>query len=184
MVAADLPHGPSAGRRLCQEDVWNALSLLMLALGAAGPPQARAGAAVPTAVAAEGAAPRRGKAPRRPKAQVEPVQAESCRKLPAGKRIVKLNLKPDSNVADLVAWISSITCLQLVVPGSLTAADKKVTVFAPEPVTPEEAYRLFLDALDSIGLTVVRSGQFLQVMESGKAKSAPLPFYAGEHQPQ
>ena len=95
-----------------------------------------------------------------------------------------MNLKPDSNVADLVAWISSITCLQLVVPGSITAADKKVTLFAPEPVTPEEAYRLFLDVLDSIGLTAVRSGQFLQIMESSKAKFAPIPVYGWEARPR
>jgi type II secretory pathway component GspD/PulD (secretin) len=166
--------------------LWSTLPLLMLALGAAWPPEAPAGAAVPAGVAADGPAPRRGKgsAPRHSKRQVEAVQPGSCRKLPPGQRIVKLNLKPGSDVADLVAWISSITCLQLVVPGSLTAADKKVTLFAPEPVTPEEAYRLFLDALDSIGLTVVRSGQFLQIMESSKAKSAPIPFYAGEHQPK
>jgi hypothetical protein len=166
--------------------MWNTLAVLLMTLGADWPPQARAGAALPAGVASDGAAPRRGKGspPRHPKRQVEAVQPEACRKLPAGKRIVKLNLKPDTNVADLVAWISSITCLQLVVPGSITAADKKVTVFAPEPVTPEEAYRLFLDALDSIGLTVVRSGQFLQVMESGKAKSAPIPFYGWEYQPK
>ncbi len=167
--------------------MWNSLPVLLLAMGAAGPPSAPVGAAVPAGGAADGGSvARRGKAaaPRHPKRQVEEVQPQSCRKLPAGKRIVKLNLKPDSNVADLVAWISSITCLQLVVPGSLTATDKKVTLFAPEPVTPEEAYRLFLNALDSIGLTVVRSGQFLQVMESGKAKSAPIPFYGWEHQPK
>jgi len=166
--------------------MWNSLPVLVLAMGAAGPPLARVGTAVPAGVAADGSVARRGKAaaPRHPRRQVEEAQPESCRKLPAGKRLVKLNLKPDSNVADLVAWISSITCLQLVVPGSLTATGKKVTLFAPEPVTPEEAYGLFLDALDSIGLTAVRSGRFLQVMESVKAKSAPIPFYGWEPRPE
>jgi hypothetical protein len=39
----------------------------------------------------------------------------SCRKLPPGKRIVKLNLKPETEVIDLIGWISSITCSQFLV---------------------------------------------------------------------
>ncbi|MGB8296507.1 MAG: hypothetical protein WCG85_13855 [Polyangia bacterium] len=32
----------------------------------------------------------------------------SCKKFPHGKPIVKLNLKPETDVIDLVGWISSI----------------------------------------------------------------------------
>jgi general secretion pathway protein D len=104
--------------------------------------------------------------------------AGECRKLPAGKRIVRLNLKPETNVADLVAWISAITCKQFLVPGEL-GTGKTVTVFSPQLLTREEAYRLFLDALDSVGLTVYPSGPFLRVIEAGAAKSSPIPFIAG-----
>ena len=75
----------------------------------------------------------------------------SCKKFPAGKRIVKLNLKPDTELGDLIAWISSITCKQFLLPGTIPANSKKVTVVAPELITPEEAYRLFLGALESVG---------------------------------
>ncbi len=34
----------------------------------------------------------------------------SCKKFPSGKRIVKLNRKPDTELGDLISWISSITC--------------------------------------------------------------------------
>src|SRR5215831_6877016 len=87
--------------------------------------------------------------------------ATSCRKLPPGKRIVKLSVKPDTNVADLVAWISSITCKPFILPGSIPATSKTVTIVSPQLLTPEEAYGLFLDALDSVGLTVYQTGTFL-----------------------
>jgi hypothetical protein len=103
--------------------------------------------------------------------------ASSCHKFPAGKRIVKLNLKPETELVDLIAWISAITCKEFILPGSITSTSKKVTIYAPQLITPEEAYRLFLDALDSVGLTVQPSGRFVQIIETAKAKSAPIPFY-------
>jgi len=101
----------------------------------------------------------------------------SCKKFPSGKRIVKLNLKPDTELGDLIAWISSITCKQFLLPGTIPANSKKVTIVAPELITPEEAYRLFLGALDSVGLTVQPSGKVLRIIETVKAKSAPIPLY-------
>lgn len=98
----------------------------------------------------------------------------SCKKLPAGKRIVRLNLKPDTDVMDLIGWISSITCAQFIV--SVPVQGKKLTIISPELITPEEAYRLFFSALDSVGLTVESTGKFLRVVENAKARFAPLPL--------
>jgi general secretion pathway protein D len=97
-----------------------------------------------------------------------------CRKLPAGKRLVRLNLKPNTDVADLIAWISSVTCRQFVLAGNI-AAGKTVTIVSPQLITPEEAYRLFIDALDSVGLTVYPSGGFLRVIPVEKAKQSAIP---------
>ncbi len=101
----------------------------------------------------------------------------SCKKFPSGKRIVKLNLKPDTELGDLISWISSITCKQFLLPGTIPSNSKKVTIVAPELITPEEAYRLFLGALDSVGLTVQPSGKVLRIIETVKAKSGPIPLY-------
>ena len=101
----------------------------------------------------------------------------TCKKFPAGKRIVKLNLKPDTELGDLIAWISSITCKQFLLPGTIPANSKKVTVVAPELITPEEAYRLFLGALESSGLTVEHSGKFERIVETAKIKTmGGVPF--------
>jgi general secretion pathway protein D len=101
----------------------------------------------------------------------------SCRKFPANKRIVKLNMKPETELGDLISWISSITCRQFLLPGTIPANSKKVTIIAPQLITPEEAYRLFLAALDSVGLTVEPSGKFLRIIETLKAKSSSIPIY-------
>jgi general secretion pathway protein D len=99
----------------------------------------------------------------------------TCTKLPTGRRIVKLNLKPETEIADLVAWISSVTCKQFVL-ADVPASHAKVTIVAPSLITSGEAYRLFLDALDSVGLTVYPSGPFFRIIETGKAKSYPVPI--------
>jgi len=47
----------------------------------------------------------------------------------------------------------------------------------PQPITAAEAYDLFLDALDSVGLTVYSAGRTLRLIETSKVKSAPIPVY-------
>src|SRR5262245_28832520 len=81
---------------------------------------------------------------------------DSCRKLPDNKRL-KLNLKPNTELVDLISWISAITCKQFVVPGTIPSHGKTVTIIAPQLITAAEAYQLFLGALDSVGLTVYAS---------------------------
>jgi general secretion pathway protein D len=101
----------------------------------------------------------------------------SCKKFPPGKRIVKLNMKPETDLGDLISWISSITCKQFVLPGTIPANSKKVTIIAPQLITVEEAYRLFLSALDSVGLTVAPSGKFLRIIETPRAKTSSIQVY-------
>jgi hypothetical protein len=173
---------PHTMKRRERAGVWATVALV---LGATATQAARVLGAVPEPAAAapivqvpvKGPPPTARKRERRDAAIVPP---ESCRKFPAGKRIVKLNLKPDTELADLVAWISSITCKQFILPGNVASTSKKVTIYAPQLITPEEAYRLFLDALDSVGLTVERTGRFLQIIETAKAKSSPIPFYGAD----
>jgi general secretion pathway protein D len=101
----------------------------------------------------------------------------SCRKPASGKRVVQVPLKPDTDVEHLVVWISSITCKAFVWSGDIAASRKRVTVSVPSLVTPKQAFRLFLDALNSVGLTVLPSGNFFQVIETVRAKTKPIPLY-------
>jgi type II secretory pathway component GspD/PulD (secretin) len=113
----------------------------------------------------------------------EETSFNSCRRVPAGQRSIKANLKPDADLSELVAWISALTCRQFIVPASSSAASRKVTLVAPALMTRDEAYGVFLDALDSVGLTVEPAGKALQIIESAKAKSASIPVYGFDGRP-
>jgi len=48
----------------------------------------------------------------------------------------------------------------------------------PDRITPNEAYRLFLGMLDSVGLTVEHSGRFERIVETAKVKTMRgIPVY-------
>jgi general secretion pathway protein D len=54
-----------------------------------------------------------------------------------------------------------------------------VTIVSPTPVTLKQAYQVFLTVLDSMGFTVIKSGQVYQVVQSANAKGSNLPIYFG-----
>src|SRR6185436_9699367 len=104
----------------------------------------------------------------------------SCKKLPSGKAILKMGLKPDTEIGDLIGTMSSITCTPFLIPSTVGIAGKKVTIIAPQALTPAEYYRLFYAALESVGLTVEPSGRFLRIVDTGRARMTKLPYY-GDH---
>lgn len=106
---------------------------------------------------------------------------DTCRRLPPGTRL-KLNLKPNTDLVDLVSWISAITCRRFIVPGTIPSQSRTVTIIAPRTITVGEAYDLFLDALDAVGLTVYSTGGALRVIETSKIKSAPIPVQIDDDQ--
>jgi len=100
-----------------------------------------------------------------------------CKRPPPGKPVVPVPLKPDTDVAHLIRWISSITCQAFVWSTTQALGNRHVTIVAPVAVTANQAFRLFLDAMNSIGLTVQPCGGFFQVIEASRAKSKPIPVY-------
>jgi len=106
----------------------------------------------------------------------------TCQKIPSGKRSVKANLKPEVELPELVAWISSVTCKAFVLPGHLSQG-KKVTFIAQGMMTPQEAYAAFLTALDANGLTVEKGPGFYKIIEASKAKAAAVPVYDFDGRP-
>ena len=101
-----------------------------------------------------------------------------CKK-PPGRRLTRLALKPDAELGDVLAWISALTCKQFLLPGTIPANSKKVTLIVPRPIEINEAYQLFLASLDAVGLTVEPNGAFLRIIETSKAKSSLVPLYLG-----
>jgi general secretion pathway protein D len=98
-----------------------------------------------------------------------------CKRVPSGKRILKFSFKPETEITDLIGWISAISCTQFLIGGT-PVAGKKVTVMSPQLISLEEAYRLFLGALESVQLTVEPMGKFLRIVDTSRARFSNLPF--------
>jgi len=107
----------------------------------------------------------------------------TCQKIRSGKRVVNVNLKPEVELPELVAWISSITCKSFILPGHLGGAGKKVTFVAHGAMTRDEAFAAFLTALDTLGLTLERGPNYFKIIETSKAKSSSLPVYGFDGRP-
>ncbi|HTR55525.1 MAG TPA: type II secretion system secretin GspD [Kofleriaceae bacterium] len=89
---------------------------------------------------------------------------------------VAVNFKPESELKDLIAWAMGFTCKNFILDPRIVSTGKKVTVMAPAKMSPGDAYRLFLVALSTMGLTVVPKGNILRIVESATAKSETLPM--------
>ncbi len=103
-----------------------------------------------------------------------------CKRIPANKRFV-VNLKPDSELADLVGWIKNISCRPFIIPSSIRQS--KVTIVVPEAINASEAYRIFLSALESMGLTVQPDGKVLKLIESNRARESSIPVIGPGEEP-
>ncbi len=81
----------------------------------------------------------------------------------------------EADLPELVRLISNITGRRFILPGKIRSI--KATVLAPTEVTAGEAYRAFLSILEVNGLTVVPSGRYLKIVETGGIETQPLPIY-------
>src|SRR5262245_31018103 len=90
---------------------------------------------------------------------------------------VAVTLKPDTEVRELVTWVMGFTCKNFVLDPRIVATGKKVTVIAPNRMSPTEAYQTFLIALSTVGLTVVAKGSAMRIVDASAARREALPIY-------
>jgi len=69
------------------------------------------------------------------------------------------------------------TCKNFILDPRIVSTGKKVTVIAPNKMSSTEAYRVFLVALSTMGLTIVPKGNVLRIVESATAKSETVPIF-------
>ncbi|HTJ45507.1 MAG TPA: type II secretion system secretin GspD [Kofleriaceae bacterium] len=98
----------------------------------------------------------------------------SCKK---AKGQVTVSFKPDTELKDLITWVMGFTCKNFIYDSSILTRSKKITIISPVKMNPQDAYRVFLVALSTMGLTVVPKGNVLRVVESGQARSETVPIY-------
>jgi general secretion pathway protein D len=98
----------------------------------------------------------------------------SCRKR-TGQ--VAVTFKPETELKDLIAWVMGFTCKNFILDPRIVSTGKKVTVIAPNKMSSIEAYRVFLVALSTMGLTLVPKGNVMRIVESATAKTETVPIY-------
>ena len=84
---------------------------------------------------------------------------------------IHLNFR-DVDIRQMISLMSELTGKNFLVDDKVRG---KVTLIAPQPVTREEAYDIFLAALAMQGFTVVSRGPISTILPSRDAKTSPLP---------
>lgn len=88
---------------------------------------------------------------------------------------------PDVDIRDLVDVMSELTGKNFIVDQSVKS--KRITIIARSPITVAQAYKAFLSALAVNGITVVKSGAFLKIINSKDALKDSIELYSGEYYP-
>ena len=92
---------------------------------------------------------------------------------------VSVTFKPETELKDLVTWAMGFTCRNFMFDPSYVQRGKKVTIIAPNTMTPSEAYRVFTVALSTIGLTVIPNGDIYRIVEAPTARGESVPLIHG-----
>jgi general secretion pathway protein D len=90
---------------------------------------------------------------------------------------VSVSFKPEVELKDLITWAMGFTCRNFVMSSAIAGRNQKVTIIAPKKMSPTQAYRVFLVALQTMNLTVVPKGNVLEIVEAPQSKTEALPVY-------
>ncbi len=93
-----------------------------------------------------------------------------------GKKKTHVSFTSETSLSDLVTWAMSFSCKNFLYRTELASRSPKVEIVAPTTMTPSQSWRLFQVALDSLGLTIVRKGPVLHIVESAQAMASALPI--------
>ncbi len=119
--------------------------------------------------------------PADPDAAADPASGEDAQLYSCGKAKgpVSVSFKPDIELKDLLTWAMGFTCKNFIYEQGVLSRSKKLTIIAPNKMSPQDAYRLFLTGLSTMGLTVVPKGNVLKVIEESQAKGQTVAIKKG-----
>ena len=93
-----------------------------------------------------------------------------------GNNKIQLNFR-DVEILNVIRLMSELTGKNFLVDGNVRG---KVTLIAPEPVSLDEAYQVFLSILEIQGFTVVPQGPVVKVIPSADIRESPVPTATDE----
>ena len=85
----------------------------------------------------------------------------------------------DADIRALIQWVSDSTGKNIIVHKDVQG---KVTVLSPAPVTPDEAYQVFLSVLQVHGYAAVETDNTLKVIPRALANNSGLSSSVSDHQ--
>ena len=103
-------------------------------------------------------------------------EEETTAGVSAASNKIQLNFR-DVEILNVINLMSELTGKNFLIDGNVRG---KVTLIAPEPVTIDEAYQVFLSILEIQGFTVVPQGPIIKVIPSADIKDSPIPTTTGE----
>ena len=84
---------------------------------------------------------------------------------------IHLNFR-DADILQIVDLMSELTGKNFLVDDKVRG---KVTIIAPQPVTVDEAYQVFLSILEIQGFTIVPQGPITKIIPTRDVKDSPIP---------
>ena len=86
---------------------------------------------------------------------------------------IRAEFRPDTELRDLVTWIMGFSCKNIIL-GANVDPSTKLTLIVPNELTSKQALKLFTDAVDAAGYTVIDKGDNLVIKAPpGAAKPCP-----------
>ena len=79
----------------------------------------------------------------------------------------------NADVKDVIRWAADLTEKNIIVHPNVTG--KKITIIAGEPMNREDAWQVFLSALQVNGLAVMESGDTVKILPEPDAKMEKIP---------
>lgn len=99
-----------------------------------------------------------------------------CKTAAPGTKL-RASFRPDTSLFDLATWVMGFSCKNVVFSSEVTKHATRVTVLAPNEMTPKQAMQLFVDAVESTGLVVVQKADTI-IIELGPNTPASCPDVA------
>ena len=109
-------------------------------------------------------------------ARLDEEEAAAGAEAPDSDNKIQLNFR-DVEILNVIRLMSELTGKNFLVDGNVRG---KVTLIAPEPVSIDEAYQVFLSILEIQGFTVVPQGPIIKVIPSADIKDSPIPTATDE----
>ena len=105
-------------------------------------------------------------------------QLLACKKLPSDKKL-RMTLHGEVGAQELVAALAPLSCRPIVIGGAALHAGK-VSIEAPDLLTPSEATRLLISAIDSLGLSIESVGNSYRVVDSARGREIATELADGQ----